>query len=203
MQKYLIAGVLALILASPAYAQTGNTPSGTEPTRDSLNTGTRNDGVNTRDNDNDDGDERDISTTGTHIPPTTTPGAVLTTNPSNVPTTTSRAAATSVASGTTAAGTAGVVIPPNMSSQQFSTFATGRWDLNADGMISQSEWDTASPSWYGTTGTRPFATWDLNGNGTLESSEINGAFSTSRLYARYDTDNNGVISTAEADRIPR
>lgn len=130
--------------------------------RDTLNTGTRNDGVNTQTENNRDSD------TGAEIP-----------------------------RGTTAS------IPSNMSSQQFSTFVTGRWDRNGDGLVSQSEWDAVTPTWYGTTGTRPFSTWDLNGNGTLESNEMDTVFSGSRLYQIYDTNGDGVIDSAESSRIPR
>jgi hypothetical protein len=105
-----------------------------------------------------------------------------------------------------ASGGASVDMPANMNSSQFSTFATGSWDSNGDGIVSSGEWDAASPTWFGSNldaETRSFATWDVNRNGTLDTNELNTVFSTSGLYQIYDTNGNGMIDNTESARIPR
>jgi hypothetical protein len=95
-----------------------------------------------------------------------------------------------------------VTPPPNMNSQQFSTFATGRWDTNGNGSISRSEWSVISPSWFGTVPMGSFDSLDSNRNGTLSSTELQAVFSDSSLYQRYDTNGDGIIDGSEAVRIP-
>jgi hypothetical protein len=97
-----------------------------------------------------------------------------------------------------------IFAPSNMSSPQFDTFVTKRWDTNGDGIVSRSEWDRGAPSWFGshTVSEGTFRTWDENNNGILEPTEMQGFFSTSGLFPLYDRNGDGVIDSSEAAAIP-
>jgi hypothetical protein len=92
-------------------------------------------------------------------------------------------------------------IPTNMNSQQFGTFALGRWDTNGDGTLSQAEWNTTGSTWFGKK-SPSFSSLDTNRNGVLDSAELQITLADSQLFQLYDTDHDGIIDSDEADKIP-
>lgn len=96
-------------------------------------------------------------------------------------------------------------IPDNMDPDMFNDFVTGSWDSNGDGTIDNSEWDTATPGWYGDArrDLRPFDSWDSDTDSTLSQMEMNDMITSSNLYRIYDTNGDNRISRSEAQRIPR
>lgn len=89
-------------------------------------------------------------------------------------------------------------VPSNMTSLQFSTFVSRRWDINGDSIITKAEWDGANAFWFGSN----FALWDKNKNGIMDTPELLNFFSESKLYQIYDRNNDGIIDDNEAVKIP-
>jgi hypothetical protein len=95
-----------------------------------------------------------------------------------------------------------VTTPSNMNSQQFSSFATSRWDTNRNGVLSRPEWNSINPSWFSGTARSSFNALDRNHNGTLDSMELQTVFSNSSFFQMFDANGDGVIDSTEAARIP-
>lgn len=107
--------------------------------------------------------------------------------------------------GGTPAGVGMTAAPADMDSRQFDDYLSERWDADNNGTISSTEWNQASPAWFGdgNNDMGDFTDWDTNANGALDTNEFRNMSATTGVYGIYDTDGNGVIDGTEAGRMLR
>lgn len=81
-----------------------------------------------------------------------------------------------------APGNAFAAAPADMSLSQFTTYIRGRWGINENQTITQSEWNGVDPAFF--SDNKPsFGALDSNHNGNLSSDELQPVYS--RLYQEY------------------
>lgn len=86
-----------------------------------------------------------------------------------------------------------------LDSQEFPRFVYNSWDLDGDGFIEDSEWNSNTALWYpaGYTEYKTYSAWDKDNNGRLDPDEFGTVVTTTKLYDTWDADHDAQIDEDE------
>ncbi len=82
--------------------------------------------------------------------------------------------------------------------EEFNRYVYTRWDRNADGFLTDDEWQLSTVRWYPKDVTyKTYTAWDADGNGRIDPNEFNSMVTTTKLYDAWDANADKVIQGDE------